>query len=617
MSISANYPTIRPSLLLDFANTEQLDPRVSFSRPTTATYYDANTTALAEQNLFKYSQDFTQSSAWTLTAVTDSIIAAPDGTTTGTTLTDTAVTNTFNVQQNKTGSAGSYTGSMYFQAGTVGYAYVQVTDGTFRYTVLINLSTGAFATSSSTGSPTGTSYTITQVGSWWRLAVTVNLTGSTIYLLGGLSNTASPTFSFGNAQYTGTGTGTIYVWGAQLEQRASATAYTANLGSTTTTNYIPVLQTASANQARFDHNPTTRESLGLLIEQQSTNLLTWSQDFSNAAWTKIMSSIAPNTNIAPDGTQTVSQLIEDTSNNSHQLSRILGNPIGAGTYTLSASFKQSGRQYVQMRFTVDPASTVLTYDVVFDLVNGTVSNSSVNGTTSTSNSIKSLGNGCYLCSITVGNPSGLRLDTTIYPSIYSTVQANPVYQGNGYSGIYIWGAQLEALSFPTSYIPTVASQVTRSGELVTITGANLTSWYQNNQGTWYVNGTTIWNATNVPSSGWIYYSASSGFVAPIYTNTAANAIYFYDNTNAAGVTAPGFGTRMQVSSSYGALGKFMVVNGGAPGSTTYLNNGFASPATVFLGANSGGTAQINGRIQKISYYPIQLTSAQQQSLTGS
>jgi len=38
MSIKANYPDIRPTLNLDFANTKRLDPRITFTRTTTGTY---------------------------------------------------------------------------------------------------------------------------------------------------------------------------------------------------------------------------------------------------------------------------------------------------------------------------------------------------------------------------------------------------------------------------------------------------------------------------------------------------------------------------------------------------------------------------------------------------
>jgi hypothetical protein len=61
-----------------------------------------------------------------------------------------------------------------------------------------------------------------------------------------------------------------------------------------------------------------------------------------------------------------------------------------------------------------------------------------------------------------------------------------LYTGDGYSGIYIWGAQLEAGAFPTSYIKTEASQVTRSADSASMTGTNFSEWYRQDEGTVYV-----------------------------------------------------------------------------------------------------------------------------------
>ena len=87
MPIANNFPTIRPSLLLDFANTKQLDPRVTFSRPTVARYYDEKTSVVAEQNLVRFSQGTGMAANWSAdsggsSTKTDNYAVAPDGTTT-------------------------------------------------------------------------------------------------------------------------------------------------------------------------------------------------------------------------------------------------------------------------------------------------------------------------------------------------------------------------------------------------------------------------------------------------------------------------------------------------------------------------------------------------------
>jgi hypothetical protein len=101
----------------------------------------------------------------------------------------------------------------------------------------------------------------------------------------------------GNNIYTGDGTSGVHLWGAQVEQRDSLTAYTPTTDSPIT-KYQPALQTAGNNVARFDHNPTTGESLGLLIEESRTNLIMV------LGLNKVNSpTITPNqTIVAPDGT---------------------------------------------------------------------------------------------------------------------------------------------------------------------------------------------------------------------------------------------------------------------------------------------------------------------------
>jgi hypothetical protein len=51
------------------------------------------------------------------------------------------------------------------------------------------------------------------------------------------------------------------------------------------------------------------------------------------------------------------------------------------------------------------------------------------------------------------------------------------------SDVFLWGAQLEAGGFATSYIPTTTGSVVRSADVCSITGANFTSFYNQSEGT--------------------------------------------------------------------------------------------------------------------------------------
>jgi hypothetical protein len=88
MTISNLYPALKPSLNLDFANVKALDPRITFARASTGTYYDGQTVAKAEENLLIRSQEFDSSPTWATSSssVTANTTTAPVGRTTRTTL---------------------------------------------------------------------------------------------------------------------------------------------------------------------------------------------------------------------------------------------------------------------------------------------------------------------------------------------------------------------------------------------------------------------------------------------------------------------------------------------------------------------------------------------------
>ena len=209
----------------------------------------------------------------------------------------------------------------------------------------------------------------------------------------------------------------------------------------------------------------------LLVEEQRTNLLLRSAEFDNASWTKSNASVTANSISAPDGTATADTLIEDTATNTH-LVQISGISVTNGTaYTLSCYAKPAGRNFVQLLLTGGFVSNV---QAIVDLTNGTV------GTTLGSPvvTVTSLVNGWYRVSITATTTSTTTTTVQIRVASNST---SGFYQGDGTSGIYIWGAQLEVGAFPTSYIPTTTAAVTRSASLADLISSaianNIRSFY--------------------------------------------------------------------------------------------------------------------------------------------
>ena len=450
--VSSNRPSVRPSLLIDFAAMGKLDPRITFGRSSPAMAYDGKTTVMAEQNLILYSQDQSQSQwGYNATAVTRTANAAvaPDGTTTASSVVGDGTTGVHYFGQNVTLSSSLvYTFSFFIKANGVNYIQLLIDAGSGY--VNFDLLNGVIGNYSAPFS----SPSIVSVGSgWYRCAVSlVNPANSSIYFA--LCNSATTIRAAGSFA-TSLG---VYLWGAQLEQRTYATAYT----PTTTaaiTNYIPALQSYAANVARFDFNPVTGESLGLMVEEQRTNLVLYSQQFDVPTWVKNLSSIAANVAIAPDGTLTASKLIPDTSSSgAHRLQQSVST---TGAVTFSFYAKAAGYSHVAVTASANNW-------VYFDLSAGTVESSL--GTGWSAATITPVGNGWYRCSATSSNSS-----TIYYFGAFNATASNgntaPNFSGDGYSGIYIWGAQLEAGAFATSYIPTLLTYSGR-GSVATYIGDN-------------------------------------------------------------------------------------------------------------------------------------------------
>jgi hypothetical protein len=415
MSIQNLYPNIAPSLNLSFALTKALDPRITFTRASTATYYGTQT-AKAEENLLLRSQEF-DNAAWQKagSAVIANSETAPDGTTTADTIVANGASTSHYVFQSFTAASVQRVLSVFAKAGTNNFVQIW---GSADVNAFAN-----FDLSGGTVGTVGSAFTasIINVGNGWYRCIAVTSSAIAVGIGIGVVTDASADRNETNSLNT-----TVHLWGAQLEQRSAPTAYQV----TTTqpiTNYIPVLQTAAAGVARFDHNPTTFESLGLLIEEQRTNLLLRSEEFDNASWNKVRSSITANTIVAPDGTLTGDKLVEDTTaSNTHSVNQFV-TVSNATVYTFSFYAKAAERSLIRV------FSSSMGTDVWFDLAAGTVAIQ-----TTGTGTIASVGNGWYRCTVT-----GTSTTTTGVPQILLASGLNHIYTGDGYSGVYIWGAQLE------------------------------------------------------------------------------------------------------------------------------------------------------------------------------
>jgi hypothetical protein len=582
MSIAQNFPTISPSLNLSFALTKALDPRITYTRASTATYYGTRT-AKAEENLLLRSQDY--SATWTVTSLTPvTAKTAPDGTSTATEFTASAANAV--LTQGYTAIAGSYTFSVYLRRVTgTGDIQIAADNGTWNTKVI--------------------------TASWARYDITQTVAA-------GAKTAGIRVVNSSDA---------IEVWGAQLEQRSAVTAYTV----TTTqpiTNYIPVLESAASGVARFDHNPTTFESLGFLIEESRSNLLTYSSEFDNAAWTKTASTISANTIVAPDGSLTGDKIVVDsggsvsTSAASVTSYQAVSKAATATTYSFSY-YAKAGEFNAARLFVRDTASGANNANVTVSLVDGSILVAAAAAGTFTAASASAgtvVGNGWYRFTLTFtsGTETGLRI--LVVPSNSSATT------GNGYSGIFIWGAQLEAGAFATSYIPTVASQVTRAADAASMTGTNFSSWYNAGEGTLYLEAIP----TNISSTAQTAFAITN---IAATTNLVGTAIG--QNAGGSGGQSTSFWVREDGANQALLFTANNVLNIGVlykvAGAYQFNNFAQSTNSATPLTDTSGivpknmdrmligkflSSSEFSTHIKKFAYYPLRLTNAQLQAITG-
>jgi hypothetical protein len=534
LEISSGYPTVQPTLNLDFANSKTVDPRITFVRNSTAAYYDGQTTAMAEQNLLLQSQAF--ATTWVTSNTTlGSVTTAPDGTTTAYPLTASAINGT--LLQTFTATATAYTFSIYIQRVT-GTGNIDITvDGT------------TYATQATSGT-------------WTRFTITTTPAAG--------SKTAGIRLAVSGD--------VVNISGAQLEQRSSATAYT----PTTTaaiTNYIPQLMTAPAGVPRLDYNPTTSQALGLLIEEGRTNLLNFSSSFAASGgsqnnWLDTSITRTAAAFVAPDSTQVGIQFTASAANATVISTAAVGTSLAR---TFSVWLKRISGTGV-INYTLDNGATWIAQTITSTVTRYT------------------------FAATTANQQVGFQIVTS----------------GDS---IGIWGAQLEAGAFATSYIPTVASTVTRAADAASMTGTNFSSWYNQAQGSFYWESNST--LSTVSALTWeLYAPIPSLITASGWNNTNGGLARFITSGSTtvnqiAGSIVAGTTNKYSATTKPGTGNNILALNGVVQATTAspaWMN----VPTGLYLyDVNSAGTVNtLNGHIRKLSYYPIALSSSNLVALTS-
>jgi len=331
---------------------------------------------------------------------------------------------------------------------------------------------------------------------------------------------------------------------------------------------------------RFDFDPVTLQPRGLLVEEQRTNLFTYSDDFANAAWTKSSATVTANQAVSPDGT-TNADLLQITA----QFGR-----LQAGSVTLG---------------------TVYTFSIWARTASGTR---------------------VYSLYDAAGNPIGTLTATTAWTRhtitftapATSTLYVMQDRNAGPFVDTFIYGAQLEAGAFATSYIPTVASTVTRSADVATINGSLFSQWFNQSEGSWAFDfgpfnfsgviagtapyDTAIGAVTNGVRAGKQFSIQNfTGWVVQNKTGTPVGSTAIAGSAAFAPLTGPAAAQKLAVFQSPSAAGGS--INGSAVTTTTIT----AAPT---------GTADLfyinplmNGWLRNIRFIPARAADFQLQAIS--
>jgi hypothetical protein len=562
-----------PSLDLRFAENKSLvnattgQNLVTFTRASSGTYVGSDgLIKTATTNLLLRSEEFgtTWSVAGTASITADQA-AAPNGTTTADRITVTSGGPNRVLQAGVSATSTTYTFSIYAKSDDINGICIRAF---FSGGTLIDTYSN-FVFGSKTFSDTGGSGTFAfqelQNG-WFRLSITIASGNNTAweFRIGGLITTAQ----------TGT---KAFLWGAQLEQ------------SSTVGEYIPT--TSTINSApRFDHNPTTGESLGLLVEEQRTNLA--------------------RNSILAGGTTPTSWSLGSTAV-PVVASSIYGNADGATALSFTTN---ADRNYLIQSVAI-AANTTYVFSVYTEAgsYSGTLAN------------VISLNNGPAGSTITgaSGNAAaGIRATVTIVNGATAGNVQLRIGLGVGSNAtgtIVLSRPQLEAGASPTSYIPTTTATVTRAADVASITGSNFSSWYRQDEGTLYIESTKmsipVTTSTTFAdlndgtlsnrSRFWIWSGATSTLR---FTPRASNA----DQADLT-IGTPIQNIPFKAAGSLKANDFAAVLNGG-----TVSTDGSGTVPTVdrlTIGNSGSANEQLGGTIKRLVYWGQRLPNTTLQGIT--
>ena len=353
-----------------------------------------------------------------------------------------------------------------------------------------------------------------------------------------------------------------------------------------------------------------RNRLGLLVEESRTNLVTYSNSSSN--WSNTETTVSTQSNTL-SGISDAILSVPTTTTALHFHVIQTATPAANTVHTASIYAKASGYSHISIEVLGFNSNYV--GSAKFNLDSGVATlGGRITGSANLSTEMQSVGNGWYRCIVSCTMDSNSSPTST--PRVNIIIDDDGVsfqnWAGDGTSGVLIYGAQLEAGSFPTSYIKTTGATATRSSDFPSIPVADF--------GFNSAEGTVVCELQHFTTES---VGAAAGFA--LDDGSSSNRLYYYQNKgqwigSVSGTTTLNIdaadtseNTATKVAVTYKKDDFVLYRNGSLQGTDTSSE---VPAVTTFFVGNSSSNTELFGHIKSIQYYPRRLTNAQLQALTS-
>ena len=388
---------------------------------------------------------------------------------------------------------------------------------------------------------------------------------------------------------------------ASLDSRVTFTRTTDATHPATYTNSSGYVTSAMDNQPRFDYSTTSIGTCkGLLIEESRANIFLQSENLSVSPWVSDGATSNPTSTTSPANTNT-GNLVDGTTG----AARIYQSATisGSTTYTFSVFVKYNNGYFPHIEIvTAGGANPNVTSTMQFNFGAPAISGSATN-----------LGFVTY--------PNGWY---RIYGSFTSSASHNVAYiycyPGQYYGSInktYFWGAQLEAGAFPTSYIPTTTTALTRNTDVATMTGTNFSSWFNASEGAFQIE---YIQPVNFSGNTYIFaFSAATDANQLAFLTGTQPRTNWYCNAGGSNVASVNAGNTT-LNSTMKQVGAYKVDSYATSvnGSATQLDTSGAVPTGIdraFFGTYFNGNLRWSGWLRKLNYWPQRLINNEVQAFS--